>query len=423
MYDHIPISFDLILPQTCHLMYNIVDDKKLPDRINWAGVTEEDKNYFSENLDNLCMEIFHGVLLCNDEACQNTTHKIDIDRLYADILDSIFLASNSLPLGNRRHKNQIVGWNVYCKSLHAIAREKFLIWHRGGKLRNSPDFDEMKMSRAAFREALSFCKNYEKNMKNEKLLRHFYGNNQSKFWKEVSKINNKSRGNIAQIDGESDPKKIVDIFNNIYKNILDDSACQSSSSFSGVNRPNLRRGINHILMSDIDRAINALNTGLGWDGVHSNHLKYAGPVIKNLLGKLFNKMISHAYIPVPMMYGEIRPIIKNNSLGKTVSDNYRPIMNSGMFLKTLEYCLLPELQQKLKLSSHQFGFRQHTGCLPAVALVKETLFKYNSENSNVYCATVDFSKAFDRVNWNVLFSKLRKSNLKSEFIDIIRVWT
>ena len=132
-------------------------------------------------------------------------------------------------------------------------------------------------------------------------------------------------------------------------------------------------------------------------------------------------MISHAYIPVPMMYGEIRPIIKNNSLGKTLSDNYRPIMNSGMFLKTFEYCLLPELQQKLKLSSHQFGFRQHTGCLPAVALVKETLFKYNSENSNVYCATVDLSKAFDRVGWNVLFSKLRKSNLKSELIDIIRV--
>ena len=122
-----------------------------------------------------------------------------------------------------------------------------------------------------------------------------------------------------------------------------------------------------------------------------------------------------------MIYGEIRPIIKNNSLGKTSSENYRPVMNSGMFLKTFEYCLLPEMQAKLKLNSHQFGFRQHTGCLPAIALVKETIFKYNSENSNIYCAAIDLSKAFDRVNWNILFSKLEKSCLSLKLINIIRV--
>ena len=422
VYDHIPISFDLILPLTCDLKYNIINDRKLPDRINWAVVTDGEKSDFADTLDNLCLEIFHEVLLCNEANCQNESHKIDIGMLYAELLDSIFIASSSLPSGNNRHHNQVVGWNYYCKTLHAIARENFLNWHRGGKLRNSPEFDEMKISRAVFRNALRFYKNNEKNIKNENLLRNFEGNNnRSKFWKEVSKINNKSGGKITQIDGESDPGKIVDIFDNIYKNILDDSTCQINNDLNGRNRNTTGRGINYIFIKDIEAAIFDLNTGLGWDGIHSNHLKFAGPVFRNILGKLFNLMLSHSYIPVPMIYGEIRPVIKNNSLGKTKSDNYRPVMNSGMFLKTFEYCILTEMQRKLKLSTRQFGFRQHTGCLPAIALVKEIIFKYNDENSSVYCAMVDLSKAFDRVNWNILFSKLRESNLRPEIINIIKV--
>ena len=91
-----------------------------------------------------------------------------------------------------------------------------------------------------------------------------------------------------------------------------------------------------------------------------------------------------------------------------------------MFLKIVEYCLLPILTKILKLSNHQFGFRKETGCLSAIALVKETIYKYNSEKSCVHCVMVDLSKAFDRINNKILFSKLQVSELHPQIVELLR---
>ena len=161
-----------------------------------------------------------------------------------------------------------------------------------------------------------------------------------------------------------------------------------------------------------------LNEGLGWDGVHSNNVKFSGPVFQNIIWKFFNKIIDHSFVPRSMVYGEIRPILKGN-LNKHSSENYRPVMSSSIFLKIFEYCLLPKLKKSLKISNLQFGFRENTGCLPAIALVKETISTYNSEGSDVHCAMVDLSKAFDRINHTLLFEKLLASGLDGKIISIL----
>ena len=54
----------------------------------------------------------------------------------------------------------------------------------------------------------------------------------------------------------------------------------------------------------------------------------------------------------------------------------------------------------------QFGFRKSTFTKMAVAMLKEIIFKYNENNSSVYMVFLDLSKAFDKVNINILMSKL-----------------
>ena len=159
---------------------------------------------------------------------------------------------------------------------------------------------------------------------------------------------------------------------------------------------------------------------IGLDGIHSNHLKLGGNALKSFLSRLFSSFICHGHIPELLLKGEIRPIIKNALGDKHSSENYRPIMSSSTLLKTFEYCLLFKLKRHVKLNTRQFGFRKNTSCLMAATVFKETIYNYNVNNSNVHAAFLDLSKAFDKVNHNILLMKLINQNIPPLLIKTLK---
>ena len=420
-YDHIPLLFDLTIPQRVFYADVPLRRKNVDfNRVDWDKVDDDYKERYAQVLDELCMEVFQNVLYCRWDGCRDGAHIDSLDSLYTDLLDCLSVASRFLPHKNPfNKKSMVVGWNYYCKDLYAVAREDFLAWHFNGRVRSGAEFEKMKSSRAEFKKALKFCKTNEAVIRKENLLRKFTSANRSSFWKEVSKIKSKSGQICISIDGNSDPQKIVSIFDEKYESILNDPSSQDPPTLPSrqnmVNNP-----VPFVTIENINAAIFDLNIGLGWDGIHAFHLKYAGPVFRNLLGKFLNKLIEHSFLPSRMIYGEIRPVIKSNVLGKHDSNNYRPVMNSSMFLKVLEYSIMPEIMKFLHLSNRQFGFRKDTGCLHAITMVKEVIFKYNQEGSNVHCTLIDLSKAFDRINKEILFRLLDGSGLNPRIVNIIR---
>ena len=120
-----------------------------------------------------------------------------------------------------------------------------------------------------------------------------------------------------------------------------------------------------------------------------------------------------------MLNGQIRPNLKAKTGSKTDSNNYRPVMNSSNFLKVFEYTLLPTFERHLKLDHRQFGFRSGSGCEGAVTIFKEVIENYNRKKSNVHCAFMDLSKAFDKINHFTLVNKLKKTTLPSELVNIV----
>ena len=225
VFDHIPISVDLIVPN-CHPslpiqdnMWNTVDKTS---KVNWDSLNGDDLNNFSICLDDICIHLCYDVLLCNDQHCEMEEHKRDLEMIYTDILDGILTASEMLPSINGPHKNRVVGWNSYCKSFYNMAREKYLIWHNLGRPRSGIEFEEMKSSRTIFKNTLNFCKNNEKKLRSENLLSKFQNPNKSKFWKEISKINGSKNICAVQVNGEKSIVKVV--------NILDDPSCQGGAN-------------------------------------------------------------------------------------------------------------------------------------------------------------------------------------------------
>ena len=155
----------------------------------------------------------------------------------------------------------------------------------------------------------------------------------------------------------------------------------------------------------VNDAMANLLTGVGFDGVQSNYLKFSSPLIIFVFCKFLNLSLIHNYIPSSMLAGVIKPIIKNKVGYVWDFRNFREIMISSNFFKVLEYILLPFIK-KLPLSSSQFGYRSGSPTILASALLKEAIDGYISDIGTVYTYFLDMSKAFEYVDHQLLLNKL-----------------
>ena len=312
----------------------------------------------------------------------------------------------------------VVGWNDLVKDKHYEARCAFLCWVSGGKVRNGPLYENMTRTRSIFRSALRDCKSREMEIKKNKFLNLYAHADKRKFWKELNKLKPKAKTDI--IDNEVDPQKISDIFSNKFKGSLDSQIDNNVDSFDDDICNVTNREYNYPISFDgLKKAILNLKASIGFDGVHSNHIKFAGDLFLLRLYKFLICLIRHNFIPMSMLSGEIRPVIKDNKVSKSLASNYRPVMNSSIFLKIFEYVLLPIIADNIKLCDQQLGFRNSSGCTDAILLVKEIIMRYNSEGSDVFCAQIDLSKAFDTIDHNILLRKMLDSDVPSSIVRIV----
>ena len=60
--------------------------------------------------------------------------------------------------------------------------------------------------------------------------------------------------------------------------------------------------VDHVFsIFDVQVAVGKLNTGLGFDGIHSNHFKFASTDILRILAQFFNCCLIHNHIPKRML--------------------------------------------------------------------------------------------------------------------------
>ena len=86
----------------------------------------------------------------------------------------------------QEHKNRIIpGLNEFCQELYSVTRTKFFEWDNAGQIRSGALFDEIKMARTSFQDALNFCRWNEKNMRRDTIFAKFASVNKMNFWKEI----------------------------------------------------------------------------------------------------------------------------------------------------------------------------------------------------------------------------------------------
>ena len=311
----------------------------------------------------------------------------------------------------------VPGWNQFCRQLHCTARAAFLTWAETGKIRFGEIFEEMKATRRNFIDALNYCKSNRNKIIDMQIASSFRDKNMNDFWKSVrKKKSEQNSGGNCVIDGFRDSKDVANLFANKFSAV---TSAHVRNNQTPIFRPNLY--FNHrIKSSDLTEAVKSLKTGIGFDGIHSNHFKFASKLTMVYITQFFNSCFLHNYFPNAILSGVISPLIKNKTGSVSSSENYREVMISSNFFKLIEYILLPVLKNYASLSPYQFGYRQNSSTIVATALLKETINKYVSGGSSVHTCFIDLSKAFERVNHTILINKLVLLGLPAYFTEILK---
>jgi len=115
-------------------------------------------------------------------------------------------------------------------------------------------------------------------------------------------------------------------------------------------------------------------------------------------------------------------IVKDYHCDLRSVENYRPITISPVISKLFELLLVNKFACFLESDDLQFGFKKGMSCSHALFLLRQTVDYFTNHGSNVYLASLDASKAFDRVNHVKLYTILNNSKVPKVFIRIIINW-
>jgi len=208
------------------------------------------------------------------------------------------------------------------------------------------------------------------------------------------------------------PQEIANHFNEHFRDSR--NVPSASKHFTDYLRPNLSPSesffINPTSPEEIHSLICSLdsNKSPGPFGIPIKLIKMAAPYICDPLCNIFNGSFSTGIVPDDLKLSKIIPLYKNESIYDL--NNYRPISILSPFSKILEKImytrLLSFLDKNKTLYEYQFGFRKkHSTSLAILEIVDNLL--HALDNGLFTCGVfIDFSKAFDTIDHNILLSKL-----------------
>ena len=139
------------------------------------------------------------------------------------------------------------------------------------------------------------------------------------------------------------------------------------------------------------------------------------------LTALYYTCLNTGVFPTSWGIGEITQIPKVNGQSKK-PDEWRPITQIKLPGTILERCVHSQLYSYFEnglLNDRQHGFRPKKSTSSAVFDMLKHSFKSWNEKKYQTCIIIDFSKAFDCIDHQILISKLKLYGLDDKVVNLI----
>ena len=164
----------------------------------------------------------------------------------------------------------------------------------------------------------------------------------------------------------------------------------------------------------------------GLDNLAAEVFKTACDLLSPYMVKIFNKIFMSGEYPDSWCKGVIVPIYKNKG-DIDSTNNYRGITLSNVLAKTFSHILLKRINkwsdQHDKINNNQFGFQKAKSTVDCIFVLTSIISKVINDstgNKRLYCAFIDYEKAFDRVDRYLLWYKLMQEDVSPRMLKILK---
>lgn len=253
-------------------------------------------------------------------------------------------------------------------------------------------------------------------------------------WKIINQIkNNYPKESVHQLYNNNnilinDPTDIAQTFNDFFLDI-NINKTNSNNNNEQILSDKMTLNSNSIFMMpvaplDIHQIIKTLkNTNSsGYDGIMTKIIKDVGEIICEPLSYCVNLCIEEGVFPDKLKISVIKPIFKKGD--KTNMNNYRPIALIPIFAKIFESviykCLYTFFENNNILTPSQYGFRKNKSVNLAIYNFLNKIMTNLDKGLPAVALYMDMSKAFDRVDHNILLNKMYAYGVRGNVYDLIK---
>ena len=148
-------------------------------------------------------------------------------------------------------------------------------------------------------------------------------------------------------------------------------------------------------------------------------LKYGGKWIINKLCKIYNYIYENHHTPTQFNTNIIAPIQKKGD--KTLMMNYRSISLMLSAAKIYNRSLLNRIREPLDpiVRVNQAGFRNGCSRIDQIHVIPRILEGANDKQLPIFITFLDFTKALDSINKQIMFGILRHYGISLKIVKAI----
>ena len=251
----------------------------------------------------------------------------------------------------------------------------------------------------------------------------------------------KNKETVKQTTTEIEFNNTSDTFSQSKEDILSKWKSDFSNLYNQCNNPNktdnheeesttpsmytendmLNRGISIL---DVCKAVQSLhkNKSSGYDNIPAEVLQ--SDTCVHFLHRLFSVCFETGKIPEAWEYGIITPLLKDSSADSRNPLNYRGITVTSAaykaFCNVLNQRLTCWIESTDKLTDCQNGFREKHSTLEHLTTITSLIENRKAAKKSTFVAFVDFSKAYDIINRDTLWTNIKSYGINGKMFQALR---